>query len=490
MTESFEEIGLGFELDFSVDSRLFGKELTFDEVCALPVGTRMLLYEFAEEDDQDDDIEDVVVVEKQSDAEEYGEIVIKLNDGTDAPSRVRMKDMQVKDSECYTRIWLLAEPMPIEKLAVGASIYSKLKANLIDNVADLQQAFETGEIKRILKSDAIKTVRTVCKNAHIDLPDPQEAAPSQPPAPAAPKSAPSEIITDAPAAPDDEHAKALALHRRILADAQIVSDSLYDMCSAIKEMRDGKHYKALLYDNFEGYCECELGMSRAQAYRYITIAEGMSAENVSSLRQIGTTKLALLASVTEEQRQEVAANVDVESASVRELKAQIDALKHEADNLERLRADAEERAAKWYEKASSADADAGQLRDRVKELESRNKNLQEYTQKAVNDLDAAQRQIKRMEAAPVEVAVQEDTEAMERLREEYERKLDDLRDELECGRDVNGEFKALRAVAKEVLHRITVYLIQNSDRPSMITLADQLLADAQKEFDAVKAVKQ
>ena len=229
--------------------------------------------------------------------------------------------------------------------------------------------------------------------------------------------------------------EARALHRRILNDVHAAAESVWDMCVAIKEMRDGKHYKALLYDNFEGYCEEALGMSRANAYHYIQIAEGMSAENVKSMRQIGVTKLALLAAITEEQREQIAETVDVESATVRELKAQIAALKHQNDQADVALQDAENRAQKWYDnseerrhriddlggKLASAKADIGQLQDRVKELESR----------------------------PVEVAVQDNSAELERIRKEYEEKLAEqdkarqkLEDELNQ-RDDNDHFLRL-----------------------------------------------
>lgn len=390
--------------------------------------------------------------------------------------------------------------MDIEKLAFGAAIYSRLKANYIDNSDDLQNAFQNGEIRRILKNDAIKTVRNVCRNAKIILPEIGE--PLNLPA----QAAPAEIITEQ----DDDHAKALALHRKILDAAQIVTYSLYDMCSAIKEMRDGKHYKALSYDNFDAYCDSELGISRAQAYRYIQIASGMTAENVSSMRQIGTTKLALLASVTEEQREEIAVTVDVESATVRELKAQIDALKHQSDNLEKLRADAEERAQKWYEKADSADADIGQLRNRVSELETKyvkadNQNLVLKETIASKDkilrgkdismenlrsnIEQLQAHITELESRPVEIAVQEDTEALELMRKEYESKIADLKEEMENAKDVEGEFKALLRIAKDALHHITIYMARGNWNTILMYKAEQLLKEAQKEFDAVKEDK-
>lgn len=355
--------------------------------------------------------------------------------------------------------------MDIEKLAFGAAIYSRLKANYIDNTDDLHTAFQNGEIRRILKNDAIKTVRNVCRNARIILPEIGE--PHQLPA----QAAPAEIITDQ----DDDHAKALALHRKILDAAQIVTYSLYDMCSAIKEMRDGKHYKALSYDNFDAYCDSELGISRAQAYRYIQIASGMTAENVSSMRQIGTTKLALLASVTEEQREEITQTVDLESTTVRELKAQVDALKVDAANKDKLLMQARESSQKSYEEVQERQEVINDLKARLKERTEHMNDMHE--------------QLTKLESRPVEVAVQEDTEALELMRKEYESKIADLKEEMENAKDVEGEFKALLRIAKDALHHITIYMARGNGNTILMYKAEQLLKEAQKEFDAVKEDK-
>lgn len=233
---------------------------------------------------------------------------------------------------------------------------------------------------------------------------------------------PAEIIpAQKPALPDeDAHSKALQLHRRIKADWQIIGESFWDLCVALKEMRDGKHYKALLYDNFEGYCECEFQMSRPQAYRYISIAENMTEENVSSMRQIGMTKLALLATVSEEQRQEITETVDLESTTVRELKAQIEALKHQSANTEAARKDAEERARNWYAKAK--DHDEG------RQLEEKRANrLEKEARQKDEQISSLTARVDELESRPIEVAVQTDETALEQLRQAHQAEIAQLK---------------------------------------------------------------
>ena len=128
-----------------------------------------------------------------------------------------------------------------------------------------------------------------------------------------------------------EYAKAADLDRKIKVSAQLAQQSLYDMCMGLKEMRDNKLYKELGYQNFEEYCEKEVGFTRQSAYNYIRIAEKLPQDFVNSSLQIGTKKLTLLATLDEPQREEIQQATDLESTSVKELKARIAELKAIAD---------------------------------------------------------------------------------------------------------------------------------------------------------------
>lgn len=321
-----------------------------------------------------------------------------------------------------------------------------------------------------------------------------EAAPTG----AAPEAGETALVEAAPGEVDPL-AAAQALHHRIVSDAQLAAETLWDLCNAIKEMRDGKHYKALLYANFEGYCEEGLGMSRAQAYRYITIAEGMTPESVASMQQIGTTKLALLASVTEEQREAIAATVDVESTTVRELKAQIEALKHQADGAEKSRQDAEARAQRWYDEAQQKAEDLNAAKTKLKSAEvaiegkqhiidAKEARAEHYREKEASykaDIAQLQDRITELESRPVEVAVQTDDAALEQLRAEHRAEVAELEAEIdrtEARADGYGECKALMTVAKDTLHRIALYFLKNPGCPLKYEIK-KMMGDAMKEID-------
>lgn len=465
----YDEVQIGEVLRCGDCKDLIGDELTFAQLVREPSTSKLLVWMSATvgEDLKDDSeflvaqIERVEDFDPETDTDpddvEWATVLLDIPGFSSKPVQLEFEDMEEPEFDdgddptaihnMYHRIWRMKKPLqPLEKLAIGAAIYSKCKANYIDTTEELLDALSSGLAKTVFSSQQIASIKTVLHNAHIDIPETQEAAPVKQEEPKQEAA----IVKAAPETPSDPFTRAKALHQRIVNDAQAAAESVWDLCQAIKEMRDGKHYKFLLYDNFEGYCECELGMSRAHAYRYIQIAEGMSAENVASMRQIGTTKLALLASVTEEQREIITTAVDVESATVKELKAQIDELKGKVSKAEQ---DAQKAVAQRnaeaarsqefenkYVKADNQNlvlkdtiaskdkiiegknismenlrVDNAQLKDRVRELESGRDHV----------LDELQAKIAELESRPVEVAVQDNSEELEQLRAEYEKKLEE-----------------------------------------------------------------
>ena len=158
------------------------------------------------------------------------------------------------------------------------------------------------------------------------------------------------------------------------------------------------------------------------------------------MRQIGTTKLALLASVTEDQREIITTAVDVESATVKELKAEIDKLKGKVAKAEQEKLAAEnmqsiERAQRKetdaaFERAQSRirvlEAEKQKQADRKELLDAADNQIRRLNAEIANNSDyigKLQAKIKDLENRPVEVAVQDNSEELEQLRAEYEQKL-------------------------------------------------------------------
>lgn len=211
---------------------------------------------------------------------------------------------------------------------------------------------------------------------------------------------------DSSLAVTEQYTTAYNLNVKIHTSMQAIQQNLYDMCSALKQMRDGKLYKELGYQNFEEYCDKETPFSRRQAYKYITIMETLPNDFVNSSSQIGVQKMYLLTALTDDQREEISKTVDLESTTVRELKAQIAALQSQNADTEKARLDAETRAQQWYDKAQDMDDTISTLKATITKQED---------------------QIEELENRPVEVAVPEPShevknleDAMRRLNREHE----------------------------------------------------------------------
>lgn len=124
------------------------------------------------------------------------------------------------------------------------------------------------------------------------------------------------------------------LHQQIMHYGQIATHACYEMAVKLKEMRDGKLYRAADFATFGEYVENACGIKERQAYNYINILERLPRDFLQSNANLGVTKLVLLAGLTNEEREEVAGAVDMESATVRELRAVIDEQTKKIQQLE------------------------------------------------------------------------------------------------------------------------------------------------------------
>lgn len=194
--------------------------------------------------------------------------------------------------------------------------------------------------------------------------------------------------------------KALELHNKILVSAALAQQNLWDMCSGLKEMRDGKLYRELGYQNFEEYCGAEFNMSRRNAYYYISILENMNPENVKTFSHFGKSKLFLLSTLSEENQQKITAENDVESMTVKQLEAQIKELK---EKNSALKLDLDELAEEHERACEKANEDVNKYRSGLRIAEAQNDELRD--------------QIKELESRPIEVAVAEPSEDVRRLKE-------------------------------------------------------------------------
>lgn len=237
-----------------------------------------------------------------------------------------------------------------------------------------------------------------------------------------------------------QHKTAIELNQKIIITAQAAQQNLYDMCVMLKQMRDDKLYKELGYQNFEDYCENEVGFSYRHSHRLITIIENV--KNLTTLSGLGSSKLSLLATLSEPEQEQIQQNVNVEDVSYRELKAEIAKLKdaHKKE-LKELSDENTKLNGKMKELVSDADtvrAELAEANEKITELESRPAEIKfledahskETIRQLEDQLDNAKERIEELESRPVEVAVQENPEA-EKTIQKLENQITELEEQLD-----------------------------------------------------------
>ena len=243
-----------------------------------------------------------------------------------------------------------------------------------------------------------------------------------------------------------QHKTAIELNQKIIITAQAAQQNLYDMCVMLKQMRDDKLYKELGYQNFEDYCESEVGFGREQGRKYISIIENV--KNANSSWHFGVTKLALLATLSEPEQEQIQQTVNLEDTSVRELKAEIAKLK-----------DAHKKELK-------------ELSDENTKLNGKMKELVSDADTVRAELAEANEKITELESRPVEVAVQDNPESSKKI-EELNRKLLDESLQKNNEKKKNGELEErIKEAEKELadlrdINKMQEQRIKNSELASV-----------------------
>lgn len=301
-----------------------------------------------------------------------------------------------------------------------------------------------------------------------------------------------------------EYIKAAELDRRIKTSAQLAQQSLYDMCMGFKKMRDSRLYKELGYSDFGDYCEKETGFSRMNVYNYIRVAEKLPQDFVNSSLQIGVKKLTLLAKLSDEERTELAENIDLESTTVKELKAKIDILQNERDRAMESNAEASHQVFMADKKVLEMKNKVTQLEAEIKDLESRPIEVAvETDSKEVANLKDAMRRVdldwsekyskleedslkdRRELLQKAEQAEKDKQDKLSQLREEldrtkaeYEKKLSG-KTEITSTQDDKAIFKAYLSTAVDSVTRLVGFVNEHndSDNYGLFTQKARQLAD-------------
>lgn len=186
----------------------------------------------------------------------------------------------------------------------------------------------------------------------------------------------------------ERQSRAVTLDSTIKTRVKIIGDNLYALCQELKEMRDGKLYQEIGYQNFEEYCENEVHISRQYAYDHIGVIENLPEDFVKTSLQNGgaKNKLMMIAKASEPVRTQIMQEDPELKESYRKMKARCKELEDKQKQAE----------------------------SRIKELQSENSGLKEHR-------DELQVQIQELENRPVEVMQSTaELEEIERLKAQNE----------------------------------------------------------------------
>lgn len=276
-----------------------------------------------------------------------------------------------------------------------------------------------------------------------------------------------------------EESAALALHYEIMAAAQTAAASLLDLARKIKRMRDTSGYKALGFDSLEAYTMATMGMKQRQAYNYIAIAEKLPAQLIEQNAAAGVTKLALLAQLSGQEQQQIAAETNLTDTTVAELKAQI-------KELQAKNAGYAEQLSLLQDQKPVADAQAEEV-----DMDALREEIRAEVKAEMDSLHQADAKMAELNQKERDEAVKAAKDAREKLEAAQQAAEDAAKAhaaELErIKQQAQEEAAAARRQAEETARRMNMAADESAVRFGL--LFDQLQDAAGKVFDLADTVQ-
>lgn len=223
-----------------------------------------------------------------------------------------------------------------------------------------------------------------------------------------------------------EQQEAATMHFEIVQAAKAAVNSLLDLGRKLKRMRDSGRYKDLGFATFAEYTEAAVGIKQRQAYNYIQVVESLPARLIEENAAAGVTKLALLAKLNPEDREDLTGDA-LANITVAELKKLVEERDAMAQQISIFQAEPEAVA-----EVEAVPIDADTIRKRAEE-ETRRKLEAEFAEERAK-LEAAhaaainEATLKAEKAAAAEVRKAK-ADAKQKAQEETEKQVAKAREE-------------------------------------------------------------
>lgn len=300
----------------------------------------------------------------------------------------------------------------------------------------------------------------------------------------------------------DRRIEAERLDYAIKSAAAAAVESMCELASHLKKMRDTRLYTALHYEHFEDYTIKEIGLKKSQAYDYIKALESLGEDVFRSSGKIGITKVKALCAFTPEQAKNFLEENDAEAMTVKELKAKIKELTEQGEQLSLDLTAAGEQSEEHLEKIEELNNTNIELEKRIKELENNptevavrepsDGELQALTAEAVKNatrdlkkqLAAAQKEKSENDKKHAEELKKARAEAAKKAEQELNAKNSELTAEIEKSKQKAAELeKQLKVTASPETTHFAFYFEAVQDN------VNKLLETLNKIEDATTAAK-
>lgn len=223
-----------------------------------------------------------------------------------------------------------------------------------------------------------------------------------------------------------EQQEAATMHFEIVQAAKTAVNSLLDLGRKLKRMRDSGRYKDLGFATFAEYTEAAVGIKQRQAYNYIQVVESLPARLIEENAAAGVTKLALLAKLNPEDREDLTGDA-LANITVAELKKLVEERDAMAQQLSIFQAEPEAVA-----EVEAEPVDADTIRKQAEE-ETRRKLEAEFAEErakleAQHAAAISEAVLKAEKAAAAEVRKAK-ADAKQKAQEETEKQVAKARQE-------------------------------------------------------------
>ncbi|MBP3304922.1 MAG: DUF3102 domain-containing protein [Oscillospiraceae bacterium] len=251
----------------------------------------------------------------------------------------------------------------------------------------------------------------------------------------------------------------------------LTAQTAANMCQLGKLLTEAKAMVG--HGGWKEYLEKEVSYSQSTANNFMRLYEayGEFGPNPQTFGNLGASKALELLALPEGQREEFAEAHDVESMSVRELKAQIAAEKERAEKAETDTAALREQLAVAQEEIGAAHQKAADWQKQARDWQDKNSEDKRVERKLRADVTALETELAAARAQAGKVSPSEMVEIEDQARREAERIVaDSHRDELAAKDATIERLEAELQQAQEAAE-------QGDEQQTLLSLAGQAASD-------------